>query len=89
MRNGWTRNNLTLQIRDDDKEVQIDPSNVFEKHSMQLFVQGKQEEGNYACIDSETGKLCRLLGADTLVAGTSFYKSTDRKSFVSNLCATN
>ena len=40
-------------------------------------------------IDSETGKLSRLLGADTLVAGTSFYKSTDRKSFVSNLCATN
>ena len=40
-------------------------------------------------IDSETGKLCRLLGADTLVTGTSFYKSTDKKSFVSNLCATN
>ena len=40
-------------------------------------------------VDSETGKLCRLFGADTLVAGTAFYKSTDGKSFVSDLCATN
>lgn len=40
-------------------------------------------------VDSETGKLCRSLGADTLVAGTAFYKSTDGKSFVSDLCATN
>ena len=40
-------------------------------------------------VDSETGKLCILLGADTLVAGTAFYKSTDRKSFVSDLCANN
>ena len=40
-------------------------------------------------VDSETGELCRLLGADTLVAGTSFYESTDRKSFVSGLCAAN
>ena len=40
-------------------------------------------------VDSVTGKICRSLGADTLVTGTSFYKSIDRKSFVRNLCTTN
>lgn len=40
-------------------------------------------------VNSVTGKICRSLGADTLVTGTSFYKSIDRKSFVRNLCTTN
>ena len=74
----WTRNNLTLQIRDENKQVQIDPSNVFEKHSLELFVQGKQEEGNYTCIDSETGKQSKdmtvLLSVD---GGWSAWRSSD------------
>lgn len=38
-------------------------------------------------INAETGRLCRDAGADTLVAGTAFYKSADRKGFIAKLKA--
>ncbi len=38
-------------------------------------------------INAETGRLCRSAGADTLVAGTAFYKAPDRKDFVAKLKA--
>ena len=38
-------------------------------------------------INIETGLRCREAGADTLVAGTAFFKAPDRKAFVSALTA--
>ncbi|MEY4306641.1 MAG: hypothetical protein RJA95_9 [Verrucomicrobiota bacterium] len=38
-------------------------------------------------INVETGLRCREAGADTLVAGTAFYKAADRKAFVAALTA--
>ncbi|MEY4271462.1 MAG: ribulose-phosphate 3-epimerase [Verrucomicrobiota bacterium] len=38
-------------------------------------------------INAETGRLCRAAGADTLVAGTAFYKAPDRRAFVAGLTA--
>ena len=38
-------------------------------------------------INAETGRLCRDAGADTLVAGTAFYKAADRKDFIAKLKA--
>ena len=38
-------------------------------------------------INSETGLQCRAAGADTLVAGTAFYKAPDRKAFIAGLTA--
>jgi ribulose-phosphate 3-epimerase len=38
-------------------------------------------------INVETGLRCREAGADTLVAGTAFFKAPDRKAFVSALTA--
>ncbi|MEY4085910.1 MAG: ribulose-phosphate 3-epimerase [Verrucomicrobiota bacterium] len=38
-------------------------------------------------INAETGRLCRAAGADTLVAGTAFYKAADRRAFVAGLTA--
>jgi ribulose-phosphate 3-epimerase len=38
-------------------------------------------------VNAETGRLCRAAGADTLVAGTAFYKAADRKAFVAGLTA--
>lgn len=38
-------------------------------------------------INVETGRLCREAGADTLVAGTAFYKATNRQTFLKELSA--
>jgi ribulose-phosphate 3-epimerase len=38
-------------------------------------------------INSETGLQCRAAGADTLVAGTAFYKAPDRRAFIAGLTA--
>ncbi len=38
-------------------------------------------------INVETGRLCRDAGADTLVAGTAFFKAPDRPAFVRALTA--
>jgi ribulose-phosphate 3-epimerase len=38
-------------------------------------------------VNAETGLLCRSAGADTLVAGTAFYKAPDRQAFVAGLTA--
>ena len=38
-------------------------------------------------INAITGKQCRDAGADTLVAGTAFFKAADPKAFVSSLSA--
>lgn len=38
-------------------------------------------------INVETGRLCRAAGADTLVAGTAFFKAADRKAFAAALTA--
>lgn len=38
-------------------------------------------------INSETGLQCRNAGADTLVAGTAFYKAPDRRAFIAGLTA--
>jgi ribulose-phosphate 3-epimerase len=38
-------------------------------------------------INAETGRLCRDAGADTLVAGTAFFKAPDRTAFVRALTA--
>ena len=38
-------------------------------------------------INAETGRLCRAAGADTLVAGTAFFKAPDRRAFVAGLTA--
>jgi ribulose-phosphate 3-epimerase len=38
-------------------------------------------------INAETGRLCREAGADTLVAGTAFFKAPDRKAFAAALTA--
>lgn len=38
-------------------------------------------------INAETGRLCREAGADTLVAGTAFFKAPDRPAFVRALTA--
>ena len=38
-------------------------------------------------INVETGRLCRAAGADTLVAGTAFFKAPDRRAFVRDLTA--
>ena len=36
-------------------------------------------------VDATTGPLCSAAGADILVCGTSFFKATDRRAFVTNL----
>ena len=36
-------------------------------------------------INATTGKQCRSAGADTLVAGTAFFKAEDRKAFATAL----
>ena len=36
-------------------------------------------------VDLFTGKLCRRMGVDTLVAGTAFFKAEDRRAFVEEL----
>jgi len=38
-------------------------------------------------INVETGRLCREAGADTLVAGTAFFKAPDRRAFAAALTA--
>lgn len=38
-------------------------------------------------ITAETGRLCRTAGADTLVAGTAFFKAPDRRAFAAGLTA--
>jgi ribulose-phosphate 3-epimerase len=38
-------------------------------------------------INAATGLLCREAGADTLVAGTAFFKAPDRRGFVAGLTA--
>lgn len=38
-------------------------------------------------VDLETGKACRLAGADTFVAGTSFFKADDKAAFASAFAA--
>ena len=38
-------------------------------------------------INLETGRRCREAGADTLVAGTAFFKAPDRKAFAAALTA--
>lgn len=38
-------------------------------------------------INVETGRLCRAAGADTLVAGTAFFKAPDRRTFARDLTA--
>jgi ribulose-phosphate 3-epimerase len=38
-------------------------------------------------INHETGLQCRAAGADTLVAGTAFYKAPDRRAFIAGLTA--
>ena len=38
-------------------------------------------------INLETGRLCREAGADTLVAGTAFFKAPDHKAFAAALTA--
>lgn len=38
-------------------------------------------------VNTETGLRCREAGADTLVAGTAFFKAPDRKAFVAGLTA--
>jgi ribulose-phosphate 3-epimerase len=35
-------------------------------------------------IDLATGRECREAGADTFVAGTSFYKATDAREFAAS-----
>jgi len=37
-------------------------------------------------IDSETAAECTRRGADTLVAGTAFFKAVDRAAFIENVC---
>ena len=36
-------------------------------------------------VDLETGKVCKENGADVLVAGSAYYRQTDRKSFVEQI----
>lgn len=36
-------------------------------------------------VNLETGRLCREAGADTLVAGTAFYKAPDKAAFIREL----
>jgi ribulose-phosphate 3-epimerase len=38
-------------------------------------------------VNAETGRRCREAGADTLVAGTAFFKAPDRRAFVAGLTA--
>ncbi|MEY4032840.1 MAG: hypothetical protein RL492_34 [Verrucomicrobiota bacterium] len=38
-------------------------------------------------VNAETGLRCREAGADTLVAGTAFFKAPDRRTFVAGLTA--
>ena len=38
-------------------------------------------------VNAETGLRCRAAGADTLVAGTAFFKAPDRRAFVAGLTA--
>ena len=38
-------------------------------------------------VNAESGRRCREAGADTLVAGTAFFKAPDRKAFVAGLTA--
>jgi ribulose-phosphate 3-epimerase len=38
-------------------------------------------------VNAETGLRCREAGADTLVAGTAFFKAPDRRAFVAGLTA--
>lgn len=38
-------------------------------------------------VNAETGRRCREAGADTLVAGTAFFKAPNRKAFVAGLTA--
>jgi len=37
-------------------------------------------------VDSETAAECTRRGADTLVAGTAFFKAVDRAAFIENVC---
>ena len=36
-------------------------------------------------VDLYTGKLCRRVGVDTMVAGTAFFKAEDRRAFIEEL----
>jgi ribulose-phosphate 3-epimerase len=38
-------------------------------------------------VDLETGKACRQAGADTFVAGTSFFKASDRAAFAATVAS--
>ena len=38
-------------------------------------------------VNAETGRRCREAGADTLVAGTAFFKASDRRAFAAALVA--
>ncbi len=38
-------------------------------------------------VDAKTGRECRAAGADTFVAGTSFFKAPDRAAFVRDVAA--
>lgn len=38
-------------------------------------------------VNLETGRLCRAAGADTLVAGTAFFKAPNQSAFVASLTA--
>ena len=38
-------------------------------------------------VDAETCKICKESGADILVAGSAYFKATDRKAFVKTVQA--
>lgn len=38
-------------------------------------------------IDLKTAPLCKAAGADTLVAGTAFFKAEDKAKFIAEICA--
>ena len=52
----WKKNNSILPVENENKTVQTDTSNVFERHSIRLHIQTGHEEGNYTCADTETQK---------------------------------
>ena len=55
----WKRNNETLTGLDGNTSIQLDASNVFERHRLNVFVLGEEHAGSYACVDSANQKHSR------------------------------
>ena len=52
----WEKNNETLAGIAGNTSIQLDDSNVFERHHLDIFVLGEDHAGKYACVDATNQK---------------------------------